>query len=233
MGRRRSDLVDEDKDLYEMGREMTNFEMAPPRLERYLFAVTPARDKVLADMERYAARHDFPVIGPLVGRFIYQMTIGLRATRILELGSGYGYSAYWFALASGKKGRITLTDTDPANLARAKAYFARGRLEARFSYRQGDALAVADRLKGPFDIILNDINKVDYPETIDIAARLLRPGGLFITDNVLWSGRVYASRSADPTTEGIRRFTRMVYRDRRFFTTIIPLRDGLALSVRV
>lgn len=203
------------------------------RLEQYLLAVTPARDRALADMERYAARHGFPIIGPLVGRFIYQLTVALRATRILELGSGYGYSAYWFALASGKKGRITLTDTDPVNLARAKAYFARGGLETRFSYRVGNALAVAARLHGPYDIILNDIDKEDYPETIDVAARLLRPGGLFITDNVLWSGKVFASRASDPATEGIRRFTRKLHRDRRFFSTIIPLRDGLALSVRV
>lgn len=203
------------------------------QLDRYLLAVTPARDRVLRDMERYAARHNFPIIGPLVGRFIYQLASGIKATRVLELGSGFGYSAYWFALAAGGRGRITLTDTDPANLARAEASFMRGKLPARFVYHAGDALAVAARLKGTFDIVFNDIDKEDYPKTIAVAARLLRPGGLFITDNALWSGKVFASAAADDATEGIRRFTRKLYRDRRFFTTIVPLRDGVAVATRI
>jgi predicted O-methyltransferase YrrM len=215
------------------GANMNNGRFTLDRLERYLEALTPSRDKVLTDMERYAARREFPIIGPLVGRFLYQLTIASRATRILELGSGFGYSAYWFALATGRKGRITLTDLDPANLSRAQSYFMRGKVDARFSYRPGDALTIAGRLKGPYDIILNDIDKEAYPETIDIAARLLRPGGLFITDNILWSGRVFASGATDPATEGIRRFTRSLHRDGRFLSTIIPLRDGVALAVRV
>jgi caffeoyl-CoA O-methyltransferase len=212
---------------------MTKTDSFQGRLDRYLLDLTPARDRVLRDMERYAARHNFPIIGPLVGRFLCQLASGIKATRVLELGSGFGYSAYWFALATGRRGQITLTDTDPANLARAEACFARGKLPARFICHAGDALAITTSLKGKYDIIFNDIDKEDYPRTIDIAFRSLRSGGLFITDNVLWSGKVFDPRAADKATEGIRQFTRKLYRDRRFFTTIIPLRDGLAVAVRI
>lgn len=202
-------------------------------IDHYLHAVTPKRSHVLADMERYARKYGFPIIGPLVGRLLFQMATVTKARRILELGSGYGYSAFWFALAIGKRGQITMSDMDPANREQALQYFKKGGLEAKFCYHLGDALEVAAGLKGPFDIILNDIDKEDYPKTIDVVARLLRPGGLFITDNVLWSGRVYDRRNTEPATRGVRRFVKMLYADRRFFTTIIPLRDGLAMAVRV
>jgi len=202
-------------------------------IDHYLHAVTPKRSHVLADMERYARKHDFPIIGPLVGRLLFQMATATKARRVLELGSGYGYSAFWFALATGRLGQITMTDMDPANREQALQYFRKGGLEAGFRYHLGDALEIAAGLKGPFDIILNDIDKEDYPKTIDVAARLLRPGGLFITDNVLWSGRVYDLRNTEPATRGVRRFVKRLYADQRFFTTIIPLRDGIAMAVRV
>lgn len=202
-------------------------------IDHFLHSVTPKRNRVLSEMERYARRHGFPIIGPLVGRLLFQMATATKARRILELGSGYGYSAFWFALAIGKRGHITLSDLDPANRERALQYFRKGDLEAGFRFHLGDALEIAAGLKGPFDIILNDIDKEDYPATIDVAARLLRPGGLFLTDNVLWSGRVYDIHDTEPATMGVRRFVKRLYADRRFFTTIIPLRDGLAMAVRV
>lgn len=202
-------------------------------IDAYLHKVTPRRDKVLTAMERYARRHGFPIIGPLVGRFLYQMTVATKARKILELGSGFGYSAYWFARATGKRGEITMTDSDEKNRDRAMEYFREAKLQARFIFILDDALTAAARLKGPYDIILNDIDKHGYPQTIEAAARLLKPGGLFITDNIIWSGRVYDSGVRDRNTRGIRRFTKMLYADRRFFTTIIPIRDGIAVALRL
>ena len=83
-----------------------------------------------------------------------------------------------------------------------------------------------------FDIVLNDINKQDYPKTIDIAAAKLKKGGLFITDNVIWSGQV-TERKQDKTTKKIVEFTEKLYQDSRFFTTILPLRDGISLSIKL
>jgi predicted O-methyltransferase YrrM len=202
-------------------------------IDAYLHKVTPSRDKILAAMERYARKNGFPIIGPLVGRFLYQMALVTKARKILELGSGFGYSAYWFAKAMGQSGRITMIDGDESNRIRAMKYFAQANLESRFRYIVGDALEVASDLKGPYDLILNDIDKHEYPDVIDVAARLLRPRGLFITDNIIWSGRVLDTGRRDRDTRGIRRFTKMIYNDRRFFTTIMPVRDGITVAVRM
>ncbi len=201
-------------------------------IQDYLLKVTPPRPAVMQEMERYAKRHGFPIIGPLVGRYLYLSAKLLGAKDVLELGSGYGYSAFWFSMATGKRGRITLTDSDPQNLRRAERYFTKGRLQSRFEFMLGDALQIARTLRGTYDIILNDIDKEAYPLTIDLAARKLRKGGLFITDNVLWSGRVLR-RKQDKSTSAIVTFTRQLYADKRFFTTILPLRDGVAVAIRV
>ena len=202
------------------------------RIYSYLHQVTPERPPVLREMEAYAAENGFPIVGPLVGRFLYQMAVAIRARKILELGSGYGYSACWFSLATGSRGHITMTDMASGNKRLAFGYFKRAGLQSQFDFRVGNALNVAKRLTGPFDLILNDIDKEDYPKTIPLAARLLRKGGLFITDNLLWSGRV-CDRNQGETTKAIVDFTRQLYQDSRFFATVLPIRDGLGVAIRV
>ncbi len=202
------------------------------KIHRYLEKATPARPPILREMEQYAREKGFPIIGPLVGRFLYQAAVLTKARRIIELGSGFGYSAFWFSLATRGKGHITMTDTDRGNKKRAMDYFQRAGLESQFNFRIGDALRVLKKEDGPFDIVLNDIDKKDYPKTIDLVAGRLRKGGLFITDNVIWSGRV-ADKDPDDTTRAIIEFTETLYRDSRFFTTIMPVRDGIAVAMRV
>jgi caffeoyl-CoA O-methyltransferase len=201
-------------------------------VHKYLHEITPPRPQVLQEMETYASKHGFPIIGPLVGRLLYQLTMITKAQNIMELGSGFGYSAYWFALAAGDKGHIVMTDSDKENRRLALRYFKQAGLQSQFDFKVGDALDVLQRFDGPFDIILNDIDKEDYPETIDPVASRLRPGGLFITDNLIWSGMVY-SKKHDKTTRAIVEFTQKLYHDPRFFTTILPLRDGVAVAVRL
>jgi caffeoyl-CoA O-methyltransferase len=203
-----------------------------PKIQEYLQSLVPDRPPVMAEMEAYAAEHNFPIVGPQVGRFLYQMALTTEARRVLELGSGFGYSAYWFALAMGEKGKITLTDGNPENLTRAEGYFRRAGLECRFRFRTGDALETARSLDKRFDIVFNDIDKEAYPQSLEVAAARLNQGGLFITDNVLWSGRV-CDDAPDAATRGVVEFTRRLLDDPRFSTTIVPLRDGLAVAVRL
>lgn len=202
------------------------------RVHKYLDSLLPERPPILQEMEAYAAEHKFPIIGALVGRYLYQSARLIKARRILELGSGFGYSAFWFSLAVGARGEIILTDGNRGNKKRALDYFDRAALRSKFDFRVGDALKLAKRLTGSFDIILNDIDKKDYPATIDLAAARLRKGGLFVTDNVIWSGRV-CDKKQDTNTQAIVEFTRTLYADSRFFTTILPLRDGLAVAIRL
>ena len=202
------------------------------KIHRYLEQVIPERPQVLREMEAKAQEEGFPIVGPLVGRLLYQLTVLTKARKIFELGSGFGYSAYWFSLATRGRGNIVMTDGKKANKRIALDYFKRAGLQSTFEYRIGDALQILKKYNGPFDIIFNDIDKDDYPKTIDLVAHRLKKGGLFITDNLLWSGKV-CSKTKDATTNAIVEFTETLYHDGRFFTTIVPLRDGVSIAVRL
>jgi predicted O-methyltransferase YrrM len=203
-----------------------------PLLDAYMQRVTPPRDAVLKSMEARAKEFDFPIIGPLVGRTLFLLARLTNARRILELGSGYGYSAYWFGKATGAKGEIICTEGNADNIALAKQYHKRGKIRARITYLEGDALANARNLKGTFDIILIDINKHEYPEALKFAVPRLREGGLIITDNVLWSGKVL-NAAPEKTTRGILEYTKRAYANKKLFTVILPIRDGVAVSMKV
>ena len=201
-------------------------------LTEYLLNVTPDRDTVLQEMEEYARAHDFPIIGPLVGRLLFMLARATKTKRIMELGSGYGYSAYWFSKAIGIKGEIFCTEGDSKNVQRAEQYAKRGKLKSNITFMTGDALKLIDEVDGTFDIIFNDIDKHQYPKAFRKALPRLRKGGLLISDNVLWSGRVL-DHKPDRNTAGILTYNRLIYSSKELFTTIIPLRDGVSVSVKL
>jgi caffeoyl-CoA O-methyltransferase len=97
--------------------------------------------------------------------------------------------------------------------------------------RVGDALEFLSEEKQPYDIIFNDVDKTDYPRVLRLAVPKLRSGGLFVTDNVLWNGKV-AKPKPDETTRAILEFNRHIYESKELFTTILPIRDGLAVCVK-
>jgi caffeoyl-CoA O-methyltransferase len=210
---------------------MDSFDITDPRINEYIKMVGNSSDPVLKDMEKLAGRIDFPIIGPMVGPFLRQLAIITQAKNILELGSGYGYSAYWFARGIPEDGRIICTDNDENNRDRALEFFKRGGFEKKIEFRLGDALEIAADLDGPFDIILNDIDKKDYPAAFDIAMNLLRPGGIFVTDNVLWSGRIVTDEP-DELTATVQEFNRKLFNSDGIISSIIPIRDGLGLAVK-
>lgn len=203
-----------------------------PKIARYLDRVTPRRDSVLCSMETYAHRRSFPIVGPQVGQLLWILARTSKATRVLELGSGFGYSAYWFAKGMGPKGRVYCTEGDPENVRRAEEYFRRGRIGSQITILTGDALDSMDEIDGTFDIIFNDIDKHQYPAAFRKALPRLRKGGLLITDNVLWSGKVTRG-PFDAKTAGIVSYNRSIFSSKKLFSTIVPVRDGVAVSVRV
>jgi predicted O-methyltransferase YrrM len=202
-----------------------------PDIERYLADLFPSTDPVLKEMERLAEREEFPIVGPLVGRLLALMARLVNARRVFEFGSGFGYSAFWFLQGMGEQGTVVMTDDEEANAARARDYFNKAGLSDRAVINVGDAFDIIDRQPGPFDIILVDCEKARYPLAFEKALPKLRPGGLLIGDNILWSGRVL-KRSEEPSTIGIQQFTRLITTDNRLATTILPLRDGVSISVK-
>lgn len=194
--------------------------------------ILPKRDRVLADMEALAKRKGFPIIGPMVGPLLRQLAISTGAKSIFEMGSGFGYSAYWFAGGMRPDGRIICTDGSSENRDKAMEYLRRGGFESMVDFRIGNAMEIVREFDGPFDIILNDIDKTSYPEAFDLAIPRLRKGGLFITDNVLWSGRILHKK---PTAESkaILEFNRKLSKSPEIISSIIPIRDGLGIAVKI
>ncbi len=203
-------------------------------VESYLNELLPARDGVLQEMERYAAEHKVPIVGPACGRVLHQLARISGARRVFEMGSAIGYSTLWLARAVGPKGVVFYTDSDPENARRAEAYLKRARVRDRVRLLTGDAIELLRSTKGEFDLIFNDVNKDQYPKVFRLAVPRLRVGGLFITDNVLWSGKVARTPADnDVETPAIQEFNQLLYTSSKLFTTVIPLRDGLAVSERL
>jgi len=200
-------------------------------IEDYLYSLLPPRDEVLTEMEAEAARNRIPIIGPAVARVLYQLTIISGAKRVFELGSAIGYSTIWLARAVGNGGRVIYTDGDPKKADQARRYFERAGVADRVTIRTGDALELLSEEKQPYDIIFNDVDKTDYPRVFRMALPHLKSGGLFITDNVLWSGRV-AKPNPDAQTKAILELNRLMYDSKDVFTTILPIRDGVSVCVK-
>jgi caffeoyl-CoA O-methyltransferase len=201
-------------------------------IEQYLEGLEATRDDVLLAMERQAAEQDFPHVGPLVGRLLCLLARSIGARRILELGSGFGYSGYWFARALPTDGELILTETSPEQSAQAEAYFRRGEVRCQVQFLVGNGFEVLDRLPGSFDIIFNDVHKPQYPLAFHKAVPRVRTGGFFISDNMLWGGRV-ATDLGHPTTQGVVELTRLLLAAPNLYTSLIPIRDGVSVSLKL
>ncbi|MCS6806027.1 MAG: O-methyltransferase [Acidobacteriota bacterium] len=202
------------------------------QVERYMEQLIPERDPVLQEMEQLAAEKGIPIVGPVVGRFLFQQALLLQARRIFELGSAIGYSTIWLAWAVSDAGVVYYTDSSPEYAEMAREFCRRAGVEQRVRFLVGEALESLDSVDGQFDIVFNDVNKYQYPQVFLKAASRVRQGGLLIADNVLWGGRV-ARGDQDSWTEGIRQYNRLIYEAPDFLTTIVPLRDGVSLSLKL
>jgi caffeoyl-CoA O-methyltransferase len=207
-------------------------EITQPVVDDYLYSMLPPRDEVLAEMESEAGKRKIPIVGPVVGRVLHQLALMINAKTVFEMGSAIGYSTIWWARAVGKDGRVFYTDGDRKNADEARGYFERAGVSDRITVRVGDAMEILSEQKQEFDIIFNDIDKDDYPRAFRVAIPRLRKGGLLVTDNVLWSGRVTQKNPTEATTKGILEFNRLLYDAKDLFTTILPIRDGVAIAVK-
>ncbi|HEV7220595.1 MAG: O-methyltransferase [Terriglobales bacterium] len=201
-------------------------------VEDYLYSILPDRDEVLTQMEAEAAARNIPIVGPAVGRVLHQLALMIQAKNIFEMGSAIGYSTIWWARAVVEGGRVFYTDGDRKNADEARGYFERAGVAARIIVRTGDALELLSEQNGEFDVIFNDIDKEDYPRAFRLAVPRLRNGGLFVTDNVLWSGRVAEKDPSEGSTKAILEFNRLLYGSPELFTTILPIRDGVAVAIK-
>ena len=201
-------------------------------VEDYIYSLLPPRDEVLTEIEAEAAKRDIPIVGPAVGRILYQLATMIGAKTVFELGSAIGYSTIWWARALGEGGRVVYTDGDRKKADEARRYFERAGVSKKITVKTGDALELLSEEKQEFDIIFNDVDKEDYPRVFKLAIPRLRKGGLFVTDNVLWSGKVAQKSPSEASTKAILEFNRLLYSSPDLFTTILPIRDGVAVAIK-
>ncbi|WP_435181687.1 O-methyltransferase [Halorussus sp. AFM4] len=211
--------------------------------ERFVRAMVPDRDDTLREMEAHGEAIGFPTVGPAVGGFLRLAARMVDAERIFEFGSGFGYSAYWFAGALPDGGQIVLTEHDADELDDAREYLAAGGYADLAAFEAGDALETIERYEGPFDVVLVDCRKRDYPDAFDAVREKVPEGGAIIADNAMQSSAqdfgaiVSVLEGDDPgdvdeETRGVVDYLRSVRDDPSFETVPIPLGEGIAVSYR-
>jgi len=211
-----------------------------PDVEDYIRGLLARHDEpVLLEMEAEGKERGFPIVGRMVGVVLELLARSIGTRRVFELGSGFGYSGYWFARALGPGGELHLTDGDPENERKARDYLGRAGLWDTVTYHVGDAVTALRDTPGEFDVVYCDIDKDGYPEAWHASRDRVRTGGLFVCDNTLWSGRVTGKvddereRTRPELTEAIREMNRAAAGDQGYLTTILPIRDGVLVALRL
>lgn len=196
-------------------------------LDRALSAPFPAMERV----EREVVAEGQPAVGRQTGGLLRALTLARNAERVLEVGTNLGYSGLWLCAGLGARGRFEGIEIDPAIAARAEATL-REAVGARASVHRGAALDVLPSLPATsYDVVFLDAVKAEYPRYLDHALRLLRPGGILAADNLFWQGGVWDDKRTDPDTLGVREYTRRILHDARLASTIVPVEDGLGVSI--
>jgi len=155
------------------------------------------------------------------------------ARRILEIGSGAGYSALWFMKGMGSDGTLDAIEYNSDTAKVLAAVARKGGYNSRIRIHNGSALAILKRLDRPYDIVFIDADKDEYPDYLDHALRLTRKGSIIVADNMLWSGAAVRGDRSKEGVRGIVEYTKRVFKDARLSSIIIPLGDGLAVSYRI
>jgi caffeoyl-CoA O-methyltransferase len=212
-------------------------EIVNARIEDYMRDLLGGTHPVAEEMESLAKERDFPIVGRTVGVTLEVLARAIGARRVLEMGSGYGYSAYWFARAVGPEGEVHMTEGDAGNQEKAVAYLEGADLAGRVRSHVGNALDIIEELDGEFDVVFCDIDKGDYPAAWAKARERIRVGGVYLCDNVLWDGRVVTGEDRQGTPAGwtaaVRQHNEAIAADERYLSTIVPTRDGVMVALRV
>jgi predicted O-methyltransferase YrrM len=158
----------------------------------------------------------------------------IKAKFVFELGSGYGYSTAWFAMAVKENGggvvHHTVWDEELSKMARS--HLVKLGSADLVQFHTAEAVETLGKTEGPFDIIFNDIDKQAYPESLPVIKEKLRSGGLLIIDNMLWHGRIFDKSDTSAATKGVHEFTRQITNDKDWIVSLVPMRDGMIVAYK-
>jgi predicted O-methyltransferase YrrM len=202
-------------------------------LEAYLRPLFWPEDGLLQDLARDLAERGPQIqVSPEEGRLLALLVTLSGARRVLEVGTLFGYSGVWMARALGPAGHLDTVEFSPMHADAAREWFDRAGLAGRVTVHLGPALEVLPSLAPGYDLAFFDAAKSEYCDYLDHALRLVRPGGLILADNVFWNGRVAGDGDAgDADVRGIRDYNARIATDPRLSSTVIPVGDGLSVSV--
>ncbi|WP_435345652.1 O-methyltransferase [Haloarchaeobius sp. HRN-SO-5] len=218
-------------------------DLLPEQTARFVSATAPEADDLAVEMDEYARTHGFPHVGPEVGGLLRLLARMVDAERIFEFGSGFGYSAYWWAQALPEDGEIVLTEFDADELDLARDFLARGGFDDVARYEHGDALDAIEHYEGPFDCVLVDHQKHRYREAFQAVREKVAPGGVVVADNAMTAGPIEFEKllaiveGDDPgevneNTQGIADYLDAVRSDPDFETVVLPVGEGISVSYR-
>ena len=211
--------------------------IVPDAIERYLAGLNRFGGGVLDEIARGNVERGLPLVDAEVGALLRMLATAANASRILEIGTAIGYSGIWLAGALPPGGMLMTLEMSEDRAREARDNFARAGLSDRVSVIVGDASLKLAKLSGPFDLIFQDGDKQLYSPMLDRLVALLRPRGLLVTDNVLWDGEVapgFVDRPMRPAadTRAIVEYNERVASHPELITAIVPLRDGVSISVK-
>jgi len=211
--------------------------IVPDLIEQYLADLAIPEDQALARVREDSRARSLPSVDPPVGGLLHVLALTAGARHVLEIGTANGYSGLWLGRALPPDGRLITIEIDPDRAALARTHFEAAGLGDRVHVMVGDAARLVHKVAGPFDLIFQDGDKLLYEPLLDRLVGLLRPGALLITDNVLWDGEVVPGFVANParsseTTSAIASANRRLAEHPDLVTSIVPLRDGVAVSVK-
>jgi predicted O-methyltransferase YrrM len=212
-------------------------EFVHPAVAGYLAALHGAEDPLLAEIRERSRADGVPAMSPETARLLVVLAVSAAPRRILEIGTGYGYSGIQLARALAADGMLFTIERDPARAAAARQHFERAGLGGRVSVMIGEAARLVHKVAGPFDLILQDGSKDQYEPVLDRLVGLLRPRGVLVSDNLLWQGDVIPGFRAEPahsaeSTIIVARYGQRLAADARLATTFLPVGDGVAVSVK-
>lgn len=205
-------------------------------INEYIRNTINGNDGLLAELESFAKENHVPIVHPEVGRLITVLGSMMRPRRILEIGTAIGYSAILMSRFLTLEGKIDTIERYERMVEQAKANIKRACLENTINVIQGDAFEVLRCLDKKYDMILLDAAKGQYGEFLPECLRMLNPGGLLVSDNVLYKGMVandgLVVRRKKTIVRRMRDYLDSLCKNDGLETSIIPIGDGLALSYK-
>ncbi|MEK9739683.1 MAG: O-methyltransferase [Flavobacteriaceae bacterium] len=169
--------------------------------------------------------------GPLQGRFLSLISHLIRPNSILEIGTFTGYATLCLAEGLTETGILHTIDINEELASLQSRFFNKSPYAHQIHQHLGNALDIIPTLTGPFDLVFIDADKVNYSTYFDLLIGKMRPGGLLLSDNVLWSGKVLErADEKDISTLALQAYNKKLGQDPRVQTVLLPLRDGLSLS---